>query len=371
MSGKASESTQERLRFGDEKRNIVGDAVFAPDFHDAGDELGLVVEIAPLNFAGLEGIVFEREEGEFVDGVVGFQIVDEAAGPGSLAGSVGPGFDVFVDAGEDGAAEFEFGIDAVQGLGELDVHGGVIFGNHEVAVGFFAHFDVRDGIAALFKVSEFVGGVFRRAVNHGDGNHGGQAAGVTVGHEEKIEADLFAGVFIQITGLVPGIDGGAIGHGLVLIGSVADEIVELAVGGSGAEINFVDGVAEAVALVGGAVGVASVGGGTHEDANELRGDGDGGELEDGAATFAVGDGAAGEGLPNAGGGFANAVFAGEILDDEIGGVRFGPVDANGGNFARLGKIENDPLRMERIGFAGEMFRRDKDCFSSRCRDRRR
>ncbi len=154
MSGKASESTQERLDSVMRRGTFVGDAVLAPDFHDAGDELGFVVEIAPLNFAWLVGIVFEGEEGELVECVVGLQIVDEASRPGGLAGSVGPGFDVLVDAGEDGAAEFEFGIDAMDGGGELDVERGVILWDHEMAVGFFAHFDVGDGIAALFEVGE-------------------------------------------------------------------------------------------------------------------------------------------------------------------------------------------------------------------------
>src|SRR5215471_16059042 len=94
-----------QIAFGDKQRNIFGHAVFAPDFHDASDELWLVVEIAPLNFTGLERIVLEREEGELIDGVVGFQIVDEAAGPGSLAGGVGPHLDVFVDVSKKGATE--------------------------------------------------------------------------------------------------------------------------------------------------------------------------------------------------------------------------------------------------------------------------
>ena len=170
---------------------------------------------------------------------MGFQVIDETTGPGGSTLRVGPGFDVFVDAGEDGAAEFEFGIEFVQRPRPLDVHRGVIFGNHEVAVGFFSHFDVRDRIAAFFEVGEFVSGIFRSAIDHGDGNHGGKAARVAIG-EEKIEANLFTGMLVEIAWLVPGIDGGAVGHGLILIGSVAKEIVEFAVGGSGAEINLVE-----------------------------------------------------------------------------------------------------------------------------------
>ena len=264
--------------------------------------------------------------------VVGFQVVDETASPGSLAVRVGPGFDVFVDAGENGAAKLELGIDLVKRLGELDIHGRIILGNHEMAIGFFSHFNVGNGIAALFEVGEFVGGVFGSAVNHGDRNHGGKAAGVTVGHEEKIEADLFASVLVEVAGLVPGIDGGAVGHGLILIGSMAEKIVELTVGGSGAEIDFTNSVAETVALVGGTVGVAGVGRGGHEDADVLRGDGKSGELEDGVAAFSVRDGAAGEGLPDAGRRFADGIFTSEILHDEIRGVGFSPVDANGVKF---------------------------------------
>src|SRR5271169_3619230 len=110
-----------KIGFGDEKRNVRGNAVFAPDFHDAGDEFGFVVKIAPLNCAGRKGIVLEREESEFAELAVGLEVVDETAGPGGMAAGVGPGFDVLIDASEDGAAELEFWINAMECCGELYV----------------------------------------------------------------------------------------------------------------------------------------------------------------------------------------------------------------------------------------------------------
>jgi len=57
--------------------------------------------------------------------------------------------------------------------GELDVKLGVIFRRSVMAVGFFSHFDVGNGVAALFDVGDLSDGIFGCAVNHGDGNHRG------------------------------------------------------------------------------------------------------------------------------------------------------------------------------------------------------
>ena len=71
---------------------------------------------------------------------------------------------------------------------------------------------------------------------------------------------------------MPGIDRRTVSGGLLLVGGVADQVVKQAVGGGGAEVDFVDGVADAVARVGGAVRVAGIRGRGHPDAKEADGD---------------------------------------------------------------------------------------------------
>ena len=53
-----------------------------------------------------------------------------------------PNFDVFGDAFENRAAKLVVGIDAMERGGELQVESRVIFGQHVLAVWFFAHLDL-------------------------------------------------------------------------------------------------------------------------------------------------------------------------------------------------------------------------------------
>ena len=67
--------------------------------------------------------------------------------------------------------------------------------------------------------------------------------------EKPVETHLLAGFLIAIAALVPGVDRGAVGRGLILIGSVADEIVKAARGAERAERDFADGETHAIAPV--------------------------------------------------------------------------------------------------------------------------
>ena len=73
------------------------------------------------------------------------EVAQEAVHPGAVARSVGPGRPG-VDVGlEAGAAEVECRVDAVQGVGPLNVQRAVVFRRHVLAVGFFAHLDAAQG----------------------------------------------------------------------------------------------------------------------------------------------------------------------------------------------------------------------------------
>ena len=54
--------TRREIPFRNKERNFLGHSVLAPDLHDVGNELWLVIEAAPRNFAWIVGIVLEREK---------------------------------------------------------------------------------------------------------------------------------------------------------------------------------------------------------------------------------------------------------------------------------------------------------------------
>src|ERR1700730_4732942 len=143
----------------------------------------------------------------------------------------------------------------MQSRGELEVELGIIFRQTIFAIGLLAHLHVGNRITTFFDVGDFGGGVFRGVVKHGDGNHGGQAAGNAAG-VEKIEANL-VGTIIDDGRGVPGIDGRAERIGLRTIGGVMNDIVKVAVG-QRAGVELANGVTDAVAFVGRTVGVAGV-----------------------------------------------------------------------------------------------------------------
>ena len=123
---------------------------------------------------------------------MGLQIIQKALQPGITALRIRPDFYVFVDAGKDGAAQFEFWIDSMQCGGPLQVERRVIFRQHELPVGFLAHFHIRNGIAALFEVGQLGGAVFRRRVDHGNGNHRRQMIGDAAAEERDRNPFEFA-----------------------------------------------------------------------------------------------------------------------------------------------------------------------------------
>ena len=69
------------VQFGNEHGNIGRQAVIPPDLENVADQRGLVVQTAPLNLAGLEGIVLERHERQIAEPAVSLQIVNEASQP--------------------------------------------------------------------------------------------------------------------------------------------------------------------------------------------------------------------------------------------------------------------------------------------------
>src|SRR5208337_2509636 len=149
----------------------------------------------------------------------------------------------------------------------LQVENGVILGKHELSIGLLPHLDVGDRIMAVLDVGNLSHRVLRSVVEQRDWNHSGQSTGNAAG-EEKVKADLGLARRAEIRRLMPGIYRGTIGSRLLLIGGVAQRVMESAVAGCGSKVELADGVADAIADVGGAVSIAGVGRLRHPDTDE-------------------------------------------------------------------------------------------------------
>ena len=51
------------------------------------------------------------------------------------------------------------GIDPVQGIGELHIESGIVFGRDVLAVWLFAHFHAGDWVTAGLEIADFRGGI--------------------------------------------------------------------------------------------------------------------------------------------------------------------------------------------------------------------
>ncbi len=217
--------------------------------------------------------MLESDKGEVGEATVHFQVIDEAAHPGSATLRIRPDTNIFRDTFKDGAAEFYVGIDLVNRRRPLQIKRGVIFGQHVLPVGLFSHFHVANGIAALFNVGDFSGGIFRRAIEQRDRNHGGKIIRDAAG-EENIETAvfIFSSIVNDITGCVPGVDGGSDVRRLIIVCVAAidggfrilgrqNKIPRLAIRAlaDAADLNLLDGVTHTVANVLAAMFVAGVG----------------------------------------------------------------------------------------------------------------
>src|SRR5262249_2077946 len=140
---------------------------------------------------------------------------------------------------------------------------------------------------------------------------------------------------------------------LILFGRVANEVVELAIRFHGAEVKFIDGVADTIAFVARAVSVTSVGGPCHPNSNELNGHGSGSQLQGDGSTLPVGYCAAGESLPNALSCLFDRIVTIPILNQIFFRVGLCPVNANGIDLLLVSEVEDDPLRIVGVVFASE------------------
>ena len=155
---------------------------------------------------------------------------------------------------------------------------------------------------------------------------------------------------------MPRVDGRRPGGCLSLIGRVQHGIVKFSRGADCAHVQFPDGETNAIAFVGCAVRVTRVRGFRHPDAQVANRHGNRAEGVRLRSALAVLDCAPGECNPRSLGGLRDGLFAGPVLHQVALGVGVGPGNANGIDRQRVRKIDDHPLRMRRVLFAGERLR---------------
>src|SRR5262249_47628110 len=112
------------------------------------------------------------------------------------------------------------------------------------------------GVAAFFDVCNLGGGIVGSAVKHRDGNHRGQIVGEAAGEEEIKACMLVIAAVANVLDRMPRIDGGS-GVGVCALARVFRRRSKIAAGIHSAEFDLLDGVANAIADVGGVMLVAS------------------------------------------------------------------------------------------------------------------
>src|SRR5690242_21344658 len=130
----------------------------------------------------------------------------------------------------------------------------------------FPHFHVRNGIAALFEVSDLRNGIFGVVIDHGDRNHRRQATRNTAGIE-KVKAYMIA-LVVDDRALMPRINRRTDRVGLGAIGGMANNVVKTAVRSERPDVQLSHGVAEAIAVITRPMRVAGIGRLRHPYADE-------------------------------------------------------------------------------------------------------
>ena len=70
-----------RVGFGIEQRNACRQSVVAPDLHNVGNQFRLLIQVFPRRFAPIVGIVFERHEGEILQPIMRFEVLEKSSEP--------------------------------------------------------------------------------------------------------------------------------------------------------------------------------------------------------------------------------------------------------------------------------------------------
>ena len=236
----------------------------------------------------------------------------------------------------------------------LDVESRIILRQHVLAVGLLANLNIGDRVAALLQIGDFGRGVFWCLVEQRDGNHGRLPPRYSAG-EKQIKSHLRLRGRTNIGRLMPGIHRRTVGRCLFLIGRVPDHVVKRAVFSAGSEIELADGVAHAIARIGGTVGIASIGRFRHPEAHEPYAR-DLPEADGFGSSLALFHFAEWKCLPNSACRPMYRVFSGPILHDIAPGIRLAPRNANAVHHLRLRQVHHHPLRMQRVALAGEALR---------------
>src|SRR5207245_9384044 len=137
----------------------------------------------------------------------------------------------------------------MNGRSPLNVKRSVVFRHAVLAIRIFSHLDIADGVATLLNVGNLSGGIFRRAVKEGDGNHRGQVVSEPTGEENVKAGVLVSATIVYVLGGMPRINGRNAICSFLLSG-IFRRLDESAVGINCACNNLLNGIADAIANIG-------------------------------------------------------------------------------------------------------------------------
>src|ERR1019366_66364 len=136
---------------------------------------------------------------------------------------------------------------------------------------------------------------------------------------------------------------------------MVEKILDFTAIGDRAKIALSDRVSDAVAAVGRAMTITSIGGARHPDANELGRHWCRRQKHSGVSTLSVGNGSRGKILPCS---FVLVIhgvaIAHPVLHLEIASKWIGPLDADSIDGLVFIEHDDEPLRMERVLYASEI-----------------
>jgi len=120
--------------------------------HDVTHNSG-VVKARPREFCRDRRIMLERKKSQIVHPPMLLQIIDEPRRP-KLFRSRPADFNVFVHSLKRWPTQLSAESTRCSAVAHCKIECGVIFRQHELAIGLLAHLEVRDGIAALLQIRQ-------------------------------------------------------------------------------------------------------------------------------------------------------------------------------------------------------------------------
>src|SRR5450432_673980 len=102
---------------------------------------------------------------------------------------------------------------------------------------------------AFVQIGNLVRCILWRGVQHRNRDHRRKSPGDATGKEE-IESNLVSSRFVHVGGCMPRVNRRGPSYGLIAAGEMSNVVIELAIRRERSHMDFIDGVAHAVSLIG-------------------------------------------------------------------------------------------------------------------------